>query len=111
MGFLSPLLLLAAAALAVPLMLHLFRRRERSRRSFPALRYLKETSRDRARYVRLRQLLLLALRLAVLACLVLAAARLVLPLGGTDHPPGGLAVVVDNGVTSSRVVDDRRVLD
>lgn len=111
MSFLAPLLLLGAVTLAVPLLVHLFRRKERTLRIFPAVRYLKETDRDSSRLVRLRQLLLLACRLGVLACLVLAGARLVLPLGGSDHPPAGLAIVVDNGITSARVVGDRRVLD
>ena len=111
MTFLTPIVLLAAAALAVPLLLHLFRKRESSIRSFPALRYLKRTTRDRARIIRLRQLLLLALRMAALALLVLAGARLILPLGGTDHPPAAVALVVDNGIGSSMIVQERRVLD
>jgi hypothetical protein len=109
--FFTPLFLLAAAALAIPLLLHLFRRREGRIQSFPALRYLQRSTRERARTVRLRQLLLMALRLAILALLVLTGARLVLPLAGGDQPPAGIAIVVDNGISSSTVVDDRRVLD
>jgi hypothetical protein len=111
LSFLAPLFLLASAALAIPLLLHLFRRREGQVQSFPALRYLRKTSKERRRIVRLRQLLLLILRLAVIALLVLAGARLVLPLGGGDQPPAGIAIVLDNGIQTSRVVDDRRVLD
>lgn len=111
MSFLAPLLLLAAAALAIPLLLHLFRKREEAVRTFPALRYLKESTRERATLVRLRQLLLLALRLAALALAILAGARLVLPLGGSDHPPAGVALIVDNSLSSARVVGERRVLD
>jgi hypothetical protein len=109
--FLAPALLLAAAALAVPVLLHLFRKRDTSVRTFPALRYLKRTTRDRARIVRLRQLILLALRMAALALLVLAGARLVLPLGGTDHPPAAVALILDNGIGSSMIVEERRILD
>ena len=111
MTFLAPIVLLAGAALAVPLLLHLFRKRESSIQSFPALRYLQRTTRDRARIIRLRQLLLLALRLAAVALVALAGARLVLPLGGTDHPPAAVALVVDNGIGASMVVEERRVLD
>ncbi len=111
MTFLAPIVLLAGAALAVPLLLHLFRKRESSIQSFPALRYLKRTTRDRARIIRLRQLLLLALRLAAVALVALAGARLVLPLGGTDHPPAAVALVMDNGIGSSMIVEERRVLD
>lgn len=111
MTFLAPLVLLGLIALAVPLLLHLLRSGDRKPRDFPALRYLRRTTREHARTIRLRQLLLLALRLSALALLVLAGARLVVPLAGPDHPPGGLVLVVDNGITAGTVVDEARVLD
>ena len=111
MTVLSPLLLLASVALAVPLLIHLLRRRDTRTLVFPALRYLKRTTREHARIVRLRQLLLLALRIAAVLLAVLAGARLVLPLGGSDEPPAGLVIVVDNGLTSGTVVGDGRLLD
>ncbi|MEX0842847.1 MAG: BatA domain-containing protein, partial [Gemmatimonadota bacterium] len=111
MTFLAPLMLLAGVALAIPIFLHLFRRRSESVQAFPALRYLKKTTRERARIVRLRQLLLLALRLAVIALVVLAGARIGLPLGGGDQPPAGTALIIDNGIASARVVDGREILD
>ena len=111
MSVLSPLLLLASAAVAVPVLIHLLRRRETRTLVFPALRYLKRTTREHARIVRLRQLLLLALRITAVLLTVLAGARLVLPLGGRDDPPAGLAIVVDNGLTSGTVVGDGRLLD
>ena len=111
MTALSPLLLLASLAVAVPVLIHLLRRRETRTLVFPALRYLKRTTREHARIVRLRQFLLLALRITAVLLAVLAAARLVLPLGGSDDPPAGLAIVVDNGLTSGTVVGDGRLLD
>ncbi len=111
MTVLSPLLLLASVALAVPLLIHLLRRRDTRTLVFPALRYLKRTTREHARIVRLRQLLLLALRIMAVLLAVLAGARLVLPLGGSDDPPAGLAIVVDNGITSGTVVGNGRLLD
>lgn len=111
MTVLSPLLLLASVVLAVPILIHLLRRREKRTLVFPALRYLKRTTREHARIVRLRQLLLLALRIMAVLLAVLAGARLVLPLGGRDDPPAGLAIIVDNGLTSGTVVGDGRLLD
>ena len=46
MGALNPLFLLAGAAVAVPLFLHLFQRQEARRVAFPALRYLERTERE-----------------------------------------------------------------
>jgi hypothetical protein len=109
--FLSPLFLLGLGALALPIVLHLLRRREGRTLEFPALRYLRQTTREQARTIRFRQLLLLAVRLGILVLLVLAGARLLLPVGRGEHPPAELVLVVDNGLTSSAVVGERRILD
>ncbi|MBW3536099.1 MAG: VWA domain-containing protein, partial [Gemmatimonadetes bacterium] len=111
MGFLSPLVLLAALAVAVPLFLHLVQRHESRRVAFPALRYLLRTERDHARRIRFRQLLLLLLRVAVMLLLVLAGARLFLRGAGGAHEPTALAIVLDNSLSASRVQGEERVLD
>jgi hypothetical protein len=110
-GFLSPLLLLAAVAIGVPLLLHLFHRHEGRRISFPALRYLLRTEREHARRIKLRQLLLLLLRVSLLLLIALAGARPFLRGGGGAHPPTALAIVIDNSMSSGRVVEGERVLD
>lgn len=111
MTVLTPLALLGLLALAVPILLHLLRKQERRTVVFPALRYLKRSTREHARIVRLRQLVLLALRLSAVVLIALAGARLVLPVGGSDDPPAGVAIVIDNGLTSGAVVGGARVLD
>src|SRR5688500_9334816 len=111
MGFLNPWLLLAAAAVAVPVFLHLFHRHENRRMSFPALRYLLRTEREHARQIRLRQLLLLYLRAAVSVLLAVAGARPFRRGRGGAHPPTALAIVLDNSHSSGRVVGAERVLD
>lgn len=111
MTVLSPLFLFAAALLGIPILLHLKRRRDRKTLPFPALRYLKRSTREHARIVRLRQILLLVVRLAAVALIVLSGARLVLPLSGADAPPAALAIVLDNGLGSGAVLGDARVLD
>lgn len=111
MSFLSPWFLLAAAAVAVPLALHLFHRHESRRVVFPALRYLLRTEREHARRIRLRQLLLLLLRCAVVVLLALAGARLVVAGRGAAHPPTAVVVILDNSLSSGRVLGEDRVLD
>ena len=111
MGFLNPTLLALAAGVAVPLLLHLLHRSEGRRVSFPALRYLLRTEKDHARRIRTRQILLLVLRTAVVALAALAAARMVLPGSGPAHPPTAVALVLDNSLSSGRVVGEGRVLD
>lgn len=111
MGFLQPLGLILAAAVAIPLLLHLLHRTERERISFPALRYLLRTEREHSRRIRMRQWLLLALRIAVLLLFALAAAQAVLRGGGAAHPATGVVLVLDNSMSSGRVVGQGRVLD
>jgi len=111
MGFLSPVLLALGAAVAVPLILHLFQRHHGPRVVFPALRYLRRAETEHARRIRFRQLLLMLLRVAAIAALAAAAARPFLRSAGAAHQPSAVAIVLDNSMSSSVVIGDRRVLD
>lgn len=111
MGVLSPLFLLAGAVLAVPLALHLLHRDRRREIVFPALRYLQRTEQDHARDIRMRQWLLLTLRCLAIALLVLAGARLVVGRSQGSHPPTAVVIVLDNSMSTQRVIGDERVFD
>lgn len=74
MGFLAPWFLAGAAALAVPLYLHLLRRHTSTPQPFSSLMFFEPRTQSSIRHRRLRYLFLLALRLALLALLVLAFA-------------------------------------
>jgi len=111
MSALNPLFLAAAVAVGIPIFLHLFQRHEAKRFSFPALRYLERTEKEHARRIKLRQLLLLLTRVAILLLLVGAGARLVFSARGASHPPTAVAIVLDNSLSSSLVVGETRVLD
>jgi hypothetical protein len=75
LSFLYPLFLIGAAAAAIPIALHLFRRRTESIVDFPAVRLLQKAPVEQQRRRRLRELILLALRVAALALLAFAFAR------------------------------------
>lgn len=94
MSVLFPAFLLGLLALAVPLLLHLIRRRVTRTVPFPALRFL-AANRAEQRQNKLRRRLVLALRCLALAALAAAFAR---PFLGSPPPPVGRAqiVVVDN---------------
>lgn len=109
--FLSPLWLLAAAAAAVPLFLHLLRRRIGTRVEFPAVRYLARAEREHSRKLRLRNLLLMLLRIAAVLAIAAAAARPVIRIGGGGHAPTALAIVLDNSLSTSAIAGGRPVLD
>ena len=114
MTFLHPVALVGLAAAAIPALLHLLERRVPPEAEFPPLRYLSEAERQSARRLKLRHLLLLILRTAVIVLIVLAAARPLFPTqasGGSLHEPTALAVIFDNSASSGLVVDGRPVLD
>jgi len=75
MGFLSPYLLAGFAALAVPLWLHLRRKRRQTPVEFPSLRYLRMAAARMKRQAKVEDLGLLVARLLLLALLVAAFAR------------------------------------
>jgi aerotolerance regulator-like protein len=113
MSFLSPLLLLLGGAAIVPLLLHLMRRRTGVRIEFPAARYLARAEKEHSRQLKLRNLLLMVLRVLAIACIALAAARPVsrlIPQGGTQAP-AAIALVLDNSLSTSAIVGGRSVLD
>jgi Aerotolerance regulator N-terminal/von Willebrand factor type A domain len=75
LSFLAPLYLLGILAVAVPIALHLFRRRTDTIVEFPAVRLLSTTPVEQQRRRRLRELILLALRVTALVLLAGAFAR------------------------------------
>jgi len=105
-SFLYPWALLGLVAAAVPILLHLIARRRPPTVVFPAIQYLVDTTRQHQRRLKLRNLLLLLLRTALILALVLAAAAPSVPMtGAPGHAPGALVLVLDNSASSGAVVD------
>jgi hypothetical protein len=75
MSFLFPAFLLGALAVAIPIVLHLTKRDVAPRVAFSDLRFLKRAPLMQSRRRRLRELLLLALRVTALLLLAFAFAR------------------------------------
>ncbi len=75
MRFLSPISLIALALVSLPVIIHLLARRSARRLDFPSLRFLRETPSFRLRPRRVREPLLLALRVAALLLLIIGFAR------------------------------------
>lgn len=103
-SFLNPWFLLGALAVAAPVWLHLRRNRETRRVQFSALRFLEDQPEPRQSPMRLRDLLLLALRL--LAVLALAGAFAWPYLRGANTAPvrESRVYILDN--TLSHQADD-----
>jgi hypothetical protein len=93
--FLSPLFLAGAAAAAVPIVLHLLKREPEPRVKFAAVRLLKQAPVEHTEKHRLRELLLLALRVATLVLLALAFARPFFATGAAASSAGVTIVALD----------------
>lgn len=75
MTFLNPLVLIGLAAASIPLILHLLNLRKPRTIEFSTLAFLKELQQTSIRRLKLRQILLLILRTALIVFIVLAFAR------------------------------------
>lgn len=94
MAFLSPLFFVGALAAGLPIVLHLLKREPEQRVKFAAVHLLTHAPVEHASRRRLRELLLLALRIATLLLLALAFARPYL-VAGANVPGGTTVVAVD----------------
>ncbi|HEY4216165.1 MAG TPA: BatA and WFA domain-containing protein [Gemmatimonadaceae bacterium] len=111
MGFLAPWYLLLGGAVAIPLLIHLLRRKVGLRVEFPAARYLARAEKEHSRNLRIRNLLLMLLRVLAVLAVTLAAARPTARWLGAGHAPTALVVVVDNSLSSSAIVGGAPLLD
>ena len=112
MGLLSPWFLAAAALVGLPLYLHLLRRHQAEAQPFSSLMFFERRTQSSIKHRRLRHLLLLSLRIAVLLLLALVFAnpfinRTVAGVGENKL----LLVVIDNSFSmraGSRLADAKR---
>jgi hypothetical protein len=99
LSFLSPLFLAGAAAASIPILIHLFHRRTEPVIDFAAMRFLRRAPVEHSRRRRLRELLLLALRVAALCLLALAFARPYLAQSAAALSAPVTMVLVDTSVS------------
>ena len=100
-SFLSPLFLVGALTAAVPVILHLLKREPEPRIKFAAVKLLKHAPVENTQRHRLRELLLLALRVAALVLLALAFARPFFARGGAATASGVTVVALDTSYSLS----------
>jgi hypothetical protein len=101
LSFLSPLFLFGVAAAAIPIAIHLFHRRTEPVVEFSAMRFLRRAPVEQSRRRRLREMLLLALRVAALLLLTLAFARPYLAESAAALTTPATMVLVDTSVSMS----------
>jgi hypothetical protein len=101
--FLNSIFLAGLAAAVLPIVIHLFSRRRAREIEFSSLEYLREISRQKIRRMRLRQWLLLVLRVLVLAFFAMAMGRPALRGRASVVTRGSstVAMILDNSYSMS----------
>jgi hypothetical protein len=113
MQFLYPAFLFGLAALAIPVIIHLFNFRRFKTVYFSNVSFLKEIKEETASRSRIKHLLVLACRLLAIAFLVLAFAQPFIPKRNTNISAGKkyVSVYVDNSFSMGAMSGGVRLLD
>lgn len=111
MAFLAPAFLALGILAGVPILVHFLRRRIGRTVDFPAVRYLARMEQEHSKDLKLKNRLLLLLRIIAVLALALAAARPIAGLFGVGHAPVALALVIDNSMSTGVVADGRARFD
>lgn len=112
MQFLYPAFLFALAALAIPIILHLFYFRRFKKIYFTNVRFLKEVKEETSARSKLRNLLVLLMRLLALTFLVLAFAQPFIPQDvEVKQGRKAVSIFIDNSFSMSALSQDVPLLD
>lgn len=108
MVFLNPAILFGLLAASIPILIHLLNLRKLKKIEFSTLTFLKELQKNKIRKVKLKQWLLLLLRVLIILFMVTAFARPTLEgvaIGGTTSAAKTTAVFILDDTFSMSVVD------
>ena len=115
MSFLNPFLLFGLAAVAVPLIIHLINLRKPKKVPFSTLSFFRKLQQSTIRRIRIKEYLLLALRIAAVLCLAIALARPFLPpifsFEADLSEPVTTALLIDNSPSMGAIDKDGPYLD
>ena len=110
MIFLNPAILFGLLAASIPVIIHLFNLRKLKKIEFSTLTFLKELQKNKIRKIKLKQWVLLALRVLIILFVVMAFARPVLQsiqIGGTTSAAKTTAIFILDDTYSMSVVDQK----
>lgn len=110
MIFLNPAILFGLLAASIPVIIHLFNLRKLKKIEFSTLAFLKELQKNKIRKIKLKQWILLALRVLIILFVVMAFARPALQsiqIGGTTSTAKTTAIFILDNTFSMSVVDQK----
>jgi hypothetical protein len=109
MTFLNPVILFGLLAASIPIIIHLLNLRKLKKIDFSTLQFLKELQKNKIRKIKIKQWLLLAIRVLIILCIVTAFARPTLvgvSIGGTTSAAKTTAVFILDDTFSMSVIDE-----
>lgn len=112
MSFLTPAFLLGLPLVAIPVLIHFFSRRQRTPIRWGAMEFLLASATPRRRFLRLRDLLLLLLRIAIVLAIIGALSQPMLSsswLGSAG--PRNVILILDNSMSTARQLGSGTVFD
>lgn len=110
MIFLNPLVLFGLIATSIPVLIHLLNLKKLKKIEFSTLAFLKELQKTKIRKIKLKQWILLALRILIIAFLVMSFARPTLKsvsIGGTSSVAKTTAIFILDDSFSMSIISDR----
>src|SRR5271170_5615448 len=112
MSFLSPAFLLGLPLVAIPVLIHFFSRKQRTPIRWGAMEFLMASATPRRRFLRLRDLLLLLLRIAIVLALIGALSQPMLSSSWIGSAgPRDVILIVDNSMSTARQMGGGAVFD
>ncbi len=110
MVFLNPSILLGLLAASIPILIHLLNFRKLQKVEFSTLAFLKELQKSKIKKVKIKQWLLLLLRVLIIVFLVLAFARPTLETvniaGSTSTAKSSSIFIIDNSFSMNYIGED-----
>ncbi len=98
--------------MALPVLIHFFSRRQRDIVRWAAMEFLLASNAPRRRFLKLKDLLLLLLRIAIILLIVAALARPIVSMGWIgSSAPRDLVLVLDNSMATARKAGSGTVFD
>ena len=115
MIFLTPAMLWGLLAASIPIIIHLYSLRQTKEIEFSSLKYIRELEYETIRRLKIRQWLLVFLRMLIIICLILMAARPVLkgfiPTWIAGEKESRVVVILDNSASMAMLSDGKSLLE
>ena len=115
MIFLTPSMLWGLLAASIPIIIHLYSLRQTKEIEFSSLKYIRELEYETIRRLKIRQWLLVFLRMLIIICIILMAARPVLkgfiPAWIAGEKESRVVIILDNSASMSMLSDGKSLLD